>query len=200
MAALQAMMRTDRNDVEPRLGAIRAPALIVMGTRDPDFDDPAGEAATMAGLVKRQGRHDRRRRPLSPCRNARGDRAGDPRLPRRSGGPLMPRAGLTPDSVLDAAARIADADGLPAVTLARLAAELGVRPPSLYKHVDGLDAIHRGLALRGLQRGHRPLPARHHRQGARGRALRLRPRLLAIRPRAPGALCRIGARRQAGRE
>jgi AcrR family transcriptional regulator len=63
----------------------------------------------------------------------------------------MPRAGLTPGVVLDAAARIADADGLPAVTLARLAADLGVRPPSLYKHVDGLDAIHRGLALRGLQ-------------------------------------------------
>jgi pimeloyl-ACP methyl ester carboxylesterase len=52
MAALQAMMRTDRNDVEPRLGAIRTPALVVMGSRDPDFDDPAGEAATMAGLVK----------------------------------------------------------------------------------------------------------------------------------------------------
>ena len=63
----------------------------------------------------------------------------------------MPRAGLTPDAVLDAAGRIADADGLPAVTLARLAAGLGVRPPSLYKHVDGLDAIHRGLALRGLE-------------------------------------------------
>ena len=63
----------------------------------------------------------------------------------------MPRAGLTPDAVLDAAAAIADADGLPAVTLARLAAELGVRPPSLYKHVDGLDAIHHGLALRGLR-------------------------------------------------
>jgi AcrR family transcriptional regulator len=63
----------------------------------------------------------------------------------------MPRAGLTPESVLDAAAKIADADGLPAVTLARLAAELGVRPPSLYKHVDGLDAVHRGLALRGLE-------------------------------------------------
>ena len=62
----------------------------------------------------------------------------------------MPRAGLTPNAVLDAAARIADANGLPAVTLARLAAEFGVRPPSLYKHVDGLDAIHRGLALRGL--------------------------------------------------
>ena len=62
----------------------------------------------------------------------------------------MPRAGLTPNAALEAAGRIADADGLPAVTLARLAAELGVRPPSLYKHVDGLDAVHRGLALRGL--------------------------------------------------
>ena len=62
----------------------------------------------------------------------------------------MPRAGVTPDAILDAAGTIADADGLPAVTLARLAAELGVRPPSLYKHVDGLDAILRGLALRGL--------------------------------------------------
>jgi pimeloyl-ACP methyl ester carboxylesterase len=52
MAALQAMMRTDRNDVEPRLGAIRTPALVVMGSRDPDFDDPAGEAGTVAGLVR----------------------------------------------------------------------------------------------------------------------------------------------------
>jgi AcrR family transcriptional regulator len=63
---------------------------------------------------------------------------------------MMPRAGLTPDSVLDAAARIADADGLPALTLARLAADLGVRPPSLYKHIDGLDAVYHGLTLRGL--------------------------------------------------
>ncbi len=51
MAALQAMMRTDRSDVEPRLSTVRAPTLVVMGTRDPDFDDPAGEAATMANLL-----------------------------------------------------------------------------------------------------------------------------------------------------
>lgn len=51
MAALQAMMRVDRSDVEPRLAAIRAPSLVVMGSRDPDFDDPAEEAATMAKLV-----------------------------------------------------------------------------------------------------------------------------------------------------
>ena len=69
----------------------------------------------------------------------------------------MARAGLTPHGVIDAAARIADTDGLEAVTLARLAAELGVRPPSLYKHVDGLDAVRRGLALRGIAEANRRL-------------------------------------------
>ncbi len=69
----------------------------------------------------------------------------------------MPRAGLTPESVIDGAARIADAEGLDAVTLARLATELGVRPPSLYKHVDGLDSIRRGLALRGIEEANRRL-------------------------------------------
>jgi AcrR family transcriptional regulator len=67
----------------------------------------------------------------------------------------MPRAGLTPDAVVNAAAAIADRDGLEAVTLARLAADLGVRPPSLYKHVDGLDAIRRALAVKGVTEANR---------------------------------------------
>ena len=62
----------------------------------------------------------------------------------------MPRAGLTPDAVVEAAAALADKQGIEAVTLARLAADLGVRPPSLYKHVDGLDAIRRALAVKGV--------------------------------------------------
>ncbi|MCR4282143.1 MAG: WHG domain-containing protein [Bauldia sp.] len=62
----------------------------------------------------------------------------------------MPRAGLTPDAVIDAASAIADKDGLAAVTLARLAEKLGVRSPSLYKHVDSLDAVRRALAVRGI--------------------------------------------------
>lgn len=53
----------------------------------------------------------------------------------------MPRAGLDPDIVTKAAAVIVDADGLAALTLARLAAALGVRLPSLYKHVTGLDDL-----------------------------------------------------------
>lgn len=63
----------------------------------------------------------------------------------------MPRAGLTPEGVVERAGAIADAKGLHAVTLARLAADLGVRPPSLYKHVASLDAIERALAVRGLR-------------------------------------------------
>ena len=53
----------------------------------------------------------------------------------------MPRAGLGPDIVTEAAAVIVDANGLAALTLARLAADLGVAPPSLYKHVAGLDDL-----------------------------------------------------------
>jgi AcrR family transcriptional regulator len=63
----------------------------------------------------------------------------------------MPRAGLDPQAVVSAAARIADADGLDAVTLARLAGELGVRTPSLYSHVAGLDDLRRRLAARGAR-------------------------------------------------
>lgn len=54
----------------------------------------------------------------------------------------MPRAGLTTSRVVEAAEAIEDA-GTP-VTLARLASDLEVRVPSLYKHVAGLDDL-RGL-------------------------------------------------------
>ncbi|HET9093660.1 MAG TPA: TetR-like C-terminal domain-containing protein [Solirubrobacteraceae bacterium] len=58
----------------------------------------------------------------------------------------MARAGLTADAVVEAAAAIADADGLAAVTLASVAARLGVRPPSLYSHVAGLPDLRARLA------------------------------------------------------
>jgi AcrR family transcriptional regulator len=62
----------------------------------------------------------------------------------------MPRAGLDHDIVVAAAAQIADAEGLDAVTLARVAAALHVKPPSLYNHVAGRDGLLRGIALLGL--------------------------------------------------
>lgn len=63
----------------------------------------------------------------------------------------MPRQGLDRAQVVEAAATIADADGVEAITLARVAAALGVRPPSLYNHVAGRDALLRELALRSLR-------------------------------------------------
>jgi AcrR family transcriptional regulator len=63
----------------------------------------------------------------------------------------MPRMGLDAARVVDVAADIADAEGLPAVTLARVAGDLGVRAPSLYNHVDGRAGLVRAIALRGVR-------------------------------------------------
>ena len=63
----------------------------------------------------------------------------------------MARRGLDAARVVEEAVTIADADGLEAVTLARVAAALGVRTPSLYNHVASLDALRRGIVLRGLR-------------------------------------------------
>jgi AcrR family transcriptional regulator len=62
----------------------------------------------------------------------------------------VPRQGLDRERVVEVAAALADADGLETVTLARVAAELGVRSPSLYNHVDGLEGVRRGIALLAL--------------------------------------------------
>ena len=59
----------------------------------------------------------------------------------------MARAGLTQSSVVEAGERVADEVGFDRLTLAALAARLGVRQPSLYKHVDGLDALRRGISV-----------------------------------------------------
>lgn len=43
---------------------------------------------------------------------------------------------LSRDGIVDAAIRIADAEGLEAVSIRRVAADLGVRPMSLYTHIE----------------------------------------------------------------
>ena len=62
----------------------------------------------------------------------------------------MSRAGLTRAGVIAAAAGIADDEGLEAVTVARVAARLGVRSPSIYNHVDGLAGLRAGIAAAAL--------------------------------------------------
>lgn len=59
-------------------------------------------------------------------------------------------APLSTERVVAVAADVADRDGLETVTLAAVAAELDVRTPSLYNHVDGLDDLRRRLARLGL--------------------------------------------------
>jgi AcrR family transcriptional regulator len=49
----------------------------------------------------------------------------------------MPRAGLTPDVLTRAAAVLADRDGVDAVTVSAVARLVGVRPASVYAHLDG---------------------------------------------------------------
>jgi AcrR family transcriptional regulator len=63
----------------------------------------------------------------------------------------MPRAGLSAEAVTEAGAELADDEGLDAVTLAALAARLGVRPPSLYAHVGGLGDLRARIAARGAE-------------------------------------------------
>lgn len=60
----------------------------------------------------------------------------------------MPRAGLTTTRVVEEAEAVADEVGLPSLTLAAVASRLGVRLPSLYKHIDGMDALQRQLSIR----------------------------------------------------
>jgi AcrR family transcriptional regulator len=63
----------------------------------------------------------------------------------------MPRVGLDAQAVVEAASALADSDGLHQLTLARLAAALGIRTPSLYAHIDGLDDLRARLGARGAR-------------------------------------------------
>jgi AcrR family transcriptional regulator len=59
------------------------------------------------------------------------------------------KAGITVDDIVGSAAGIADRDGLEAATLTAVAAELGIKTPSLYNHVQGLHGLRRLLAMHG---------------------------------------------------
>lgn len=52
--------------------------------------------------------------------------------------------------IVDAASQIADQEGLNGVTLAVLSKKMNVRSPSLYNHINGLQAIRTELAVSGL--------------------------------------------------
>lgn len=59
----------------------------------------------------------------------------------------MPRAGLDAARVVAEGVALAEEVGVDSVTLTALAARLGVKVPSLYKHVDGMDALQARIAV-----------------------------------------------------
>ena len=60
---------------------------------------------------------------------------------------MSPRSNLTKQTVVQAAAELINAEGLEALSLGRLAKDLGIRTPSLYNHVDGLPGLMRELSI-----------------------------------------------------
>ncbi len=52
MAALRAMFAADVSVSEARTASVTTPAVVVMGTKDPDFPDPAAEARLIAGRLR----------------------------------------------------------------------------------------------------------------------------------------------------
>lgn len=58
------------------------------------------------------------------------------------------RQRLNRATVIDMAAVIADAEGIDAVTLSRIATDAGVKQPALYRHVTGIEELWQLLSLR----------------------------------------------------
>jgi AcrR family transcriptional regulator len=69
-----------------------------------------------------------------------------------------PSSALRRDRILDAAVKLADDDGLDALSMRRLGQALGVEAMSLYNHVDNKDAIFDGMVARVLAQVALPSP------------------------------------------
>lgn len=59
----------------------------------------------------------------------------------------VPRAGLSSAAVIERAAELLDEHGSESLNLAAVATSFGVKIPSLYKHVDGVHGLRRGIML-----------------------------------------------------
>jgi AcrR family transcriptional regulator len=68
-------------------------------------------------------------------------------MPRPSAGKVV----LDRSAVVHAAAALVNVEGAAALTINRLARELGVRPPSLYNHISGMADLQHALALLSTQ-------------------------------------------------
>ncbi|MRH86360.1 TetR/AcrR family transcriptional regulator [Nocardia sp. SYP-A9097] len=79
----------------------------------------------------------------------------------------MPRAGLSKTEVVAAGAQLADELGYPNLAMSPLAQRLGVRTPSLYKHIASLADLQHGIAALAMAELDRTLrDAMHGRSGS----------------------------------
>lgn len=65
--------------------------------------------------------------------------------PKRGGRPRAGQVALSRGRILDAALRLVDEEGMGALSMRRLGAELGVNPMSIYHHLPGKGAVISGL-------------------------------------------------------
>jgi AcrR family transcriptional regulator len=77
------------------------------------------------------------------------------------------------DAILAAAYRVYVAEGIDAVSMRRLAAEVGVTAPALYKHYEGKDALVEAIAELGFARFEQTLPGATEARGPRARIRRV---------------------------
>lgn len=61
------------------------------------------------------------------------------------------KRGLTQETILETAIELIDQYGFESLTLAGLAKQLNIQPPSLYNHVKGLEGVKEALANHGLR-------------------------------------------------
>ena len=89
----------------------------------------------------------------------------------RGDDPIPPRVPLSRDRVLTAAIELADADGLAALSMRRLATSLGVEAMSLYYHVRNKNEVLGGILEQVLSRLELPLAGTPWKQALRMTAL-----------------------------
>ena len=61
---------------------------------------------------------------------------------------MSSRSGLNQEMITNKALEIADRDGMEAVTMANIARELTIKPPSLYNHFKGLKDVKQAMAIK----------------------------------------------------
>lgn len=62
------------------------------------------------------------------------------------------KAGLDKKVILETAVKMADTKGIASITIKSLADELGVKSPSLYKHISGIEELNKELMLYGWKK------------------------------------------------